>query len=184
VIAIYAQLIVGATMRHYDAGLAIPDLPLAYGKLLPPTTEAQLAVINSHRAFDLNLKRVSLTQIWLHFGHRAGALLVTILLTWLVGTVIKGFRSQRALLVPAMVAAVLLLAQLTLGVLTVLLRKPADIASLHVAVGALVLVTTFTLTARAMRLYSRAWRAQTPVSECAHEDPDPFEEVTQSPALT
>ena len=30
---------------------------------------------------------------------------------------------------------------MTLGVLTVLLRKPADVASTHVAVGALVLVT-------------------------------------------
>src|SRR3954462_4525116 len=52
VFAIYLQLIVGATMRHYDAGLAIPDLPLAYGHVLPPTTTAQLADINAHRAFD------------------------------------------------------------------------------------------------------------------------------------
>src|SRR4051794_38871093 len=36
VFAIYLQLIVGATMRHYDAGLAIPDLPLAYGHVIPP----------------------------------------------------------------------------------------------------------------------------------------------------
>ena len=70
VLAIYCQLIVGATMRHFDAGLAIPDLPLAYGHLLPPTSSTQLATINSHRAFDLNLKPVTLWQIWLHFGHR------------------------------------------------------------------------------------------------------------------
>jgi heme A synthase len=40
----------------------------------------------------------------------------------------------------------------TLGILTVLLRKPADVASAHVAVGALILVTTFTLAVRAWRL--------------------------------
>jgi uncharacterized PurR-regulated membrane protein YhhQ (DUF165 family) len=51
------------------------------------------------------------------------------------------------------VLAPLLVTQVTLGVLTVLWRKPADIASLHVAVGALVLVTTFTLAARAVRVY-------------------------------
>jgi hypothetical protein len=35
------------------------------------------------------------------------------------------------------------------------MRKPADIASLHVAVGALVLVTSFVITLRAGRLYLR-----------------------------
>ena len=32
---IFGQLILGATMRHQHAGLAIPDFPLAYGKLWP-----------------------------------------------------------------------------------------------------------------------------------------------------
>ena len=49
---------------------------------------------------------------------------------------------------------VFLTAQITLGVLTVLMRKPADIASAHVAVGALILVTTFVLTVRAIRLFA------------------------------
>ena len=29
--SIYAQILVGATMRHTDAGLAIPDFPLMFG---------------------------------------------------------------------------------------------------------------------------------------------------------
>src|SRR5215469_573619 len=37
VFAIYGQLVIGAMMRHYDAGLAVPDFPLAYGKLIPHT---------------------------------------------------------------------------------------------------------------------------------------------------
>ena len=49
VVAIFGQLIVGATMRHKDAGLAIPDFPLAYGKLLPPTNQAELAAVNAWR---------------------------------------------------------------------------------------------------------------------------------------
>ena len=32
---IYAQILVGATMRHTDAGLAIPDFPLMFGGLVP-----------------------------------------------------------------------------------------------------------------------------------------------------
>ena len=48
----------------------------------------------------------------------------------------------------------LLLNQITLGVLTVLLRKPADIASMHVAVGALSLLTAFVIGVRALRLHA------------------------------
>ena len=52
-----------------------------------------------------------------------------------------------------MILLVLLLSQLTLGVLTVYYRKPADVTSIHVAVGALVLATSFVIAVRAMRLY-------------------------------
>ena len=34
---IYLQILIGATMRHLGAGLAIPDFPLAFGHLVPPT---------------------------------------------------------------------------------------------------------------------------------------------------
>src|SRR5882724_5465134 len=53
-VMVYAQLIVGATMRHYQAGLAVPDLPLAYGKLIPRTDAASLDLYNQHRAWQLN----------------------------------------------------------------------------------------------------------------------------------
>jgi heme a synthase len=153
VAVIYLQLIVGATMRHFQAGLAIPDLPLAYGKLLPPVSADQLDAVNWVRARQWNLDPVTLGQVWLHFGHRIGAVLVTVFVVALAAGVIRRYRTQPKLLAPAVWLIGLLLAQLTLGVLTVLLRKPADVASTHVAVGALVLVTTFVLTARAARLY-------------------------------
>jgi heme A synthase len=56
---------------------------------------------------------------------------------------------------PAILLLILLATQITLGVLTVLLKKPADLASAHVAVGALVLVTTFVLAVRSMRVYPK-----------------------------
>ncbi|MDB5910754.1 MAG: cytochrome c oxidase assembly protein subunit 15 [Massilia sp.] len=152
---VFLQLIAGATMRHYDAGLAIPDLPLAYGKMLPPTTAAGLAAVNHVRAFELNLDPVTLTQLWLHFTHRIGAVMVTIFTVLLAARVLRK-HLQPGLVVPATLLLVLLQTQITLGILTVLLRKPADVASSHVAVGALVLVTSFVLTVRAMRLYSRS----------------------------
>jgi cytochrome c oxidase assembly protein subunit 15 len=153
VAVIYGQLIVGATVRHFQAGLAIPDLPLAYGKWLPPVSAEQLDAVNWVRTRQWNLDPVTLGQVWLHFGHRIGAVLVTVFVLALATMVIRRYRTQPKLLVPAVLLIGLLLTQLTLGVLTVLLRKPADVASAHVAVGALVLVTSFVLTARAARLY-------------------------------
>ncbi|MDB5288970.1 MAG: cytochrome c oxidase assembly protein subunit 15 [Phycisphaerales bacterium] len=151
---VFLQLIAGATMRHFDAGLAIPDLPLAYGKLLPPVSAEGLATINHVRAFELNLDPVTLTQLWLHFAHRIGAVLVTVFAVLLATKVLRK-HVQPGLIIPATLLVVLLQTQITLGILTVLLRKPADVASSHVAVGALVLVTSFVLTVRAVRLYSR-----------------------------
>ena len=39
--SIYLQIVIGATMRHTDAGLAIPDFPLAFGHLMPPQWDAE-----------------------------------------------------------------------------------------------------------------------------------------------
>lgn len=152
VVSIYLQLVVGALMRHHGAGLAIPDLPLAYGKLLPPISEAGLTAANESRVWEAGLGRVSMTQVWLHFAHRVGAVLVT--LDVLAASVRVLRRHRGAGLTPlAVTMLVLLAAQVTLGVLTVLYRKPADVASAHVAVGALLLVTTFVLALRVARIY-------------------------------
>ena len=153
--SVYAQLVVGATMRHYGAGLAIPDLPLAYGKVLPPLTEAQLADVNALRTWTLHEKPVTLAQVWLHFGHRVGAIVVSVAIIAASALVLRRHRSERALLRPALAMLVLLAVQVTLGALTVLMKKPADVASAHVAVGALTLVSCFVLTARAARKYAR-----------------------------
>lgn len=163
---VFLQLIVGATMRHYRAGLAIPDLPLAYGRLIPPTNQADLAAAEFQSAHPAavwwwgpdawpDAESFSLGQVWLAFGHRIGALLVSAVAIALAVTVLRRHR-RPGLTEPTLTLIGLLILQLTLGVLTVLFKKPADIASAHVAVGALVLVTTFVLAVRSMRLYSPA----------------------------
>jgi cytochrome c oxidase assembly protein subunit 15 len=150
VAVIYLQLVAGAVMRHYAAGLAIPDLPLAYGKPLPPVSDEGLRIANELRRWDAGLPGVTLAQVWLHFGHRVGAVIVTAAAAALILMIIR--RGLRDLYVGAAILSALLIAQVTLGVLTVLWRKPADVASLHVAVGALLLVTAFVVTVRVARL--------------------------------
>ena len=127
---IYLQIVVGATMRHTDAGLAIPDFPLAFGHLIPPQWDAGIAI---------------------HFAHRVGALVATVLIVITTSRVFRVHRRRGELMRPALLLLVLLTAQITLGALTVLSGKQYVINSLHVVTGASVLVTSLVLALRAHR---------------------------------
>jgi cytochrome c oxidase assembly protein subunit 15 len=149
---ILVQLVVGAIMRHSDAGLAIPDFPMSYGHLLPPTRiDAGFRQEAIHRfGVGLGLNRVTLFQIWIHFAHRVGAVFVSAAVIVLAGMILFRLRRERVFSGLGYLALLLLATQVTLGILTVLLRKPADVASAHVAVGALLLVTNFVILVRAV----------------------------------
>ena len=150
-VACVAQLAVAAVMRHYEAGLAVPDFPLHYGRVLPPTSDAGLAAANDVRAFEyVGLKPVTLAQIWLHVAHRLGAGIIVVL-TAVVVAKLWNVARRHALLVGGLVAV-----QATLGILTVWLAKPADVATLHVATGATLLLAVTLLAARLGRRYG--WR--------------------------
>ena len=72
---IYAQLGLGATMRHQHRDLSITDFPLAYGQVIPKTDPAKIARINAARD-RVALSDVTAGQIWLQLAHRAGAVLI------------------------------------------------------------------------------------------------------------
>ncbi len=127
---IYAQIIVGATMRHTDAGLAIPDFPWAFGHLIPPHWDPKIAI---------------------HFAHRVGALIVSVMILATTGHVFAHQRRRLELMRPSILLLGLLALQVTLGALTVLSGKHYIINSLHVVTGALVFITTLVLTLRAHR---------------------------------
>ena len=129
-LVIYAQIVIGATMRHTGAGLAIPDFPLAFGHLVPPHWDLQIAI---------------------HFAHRAGALVVSALVLATAGHVHYHHRGHRALVRSASLLLVLLAVQVTLGALTVLTAKHVLVNSLHVVTGGSVLVTSLVLTLRSCR---------------------------------
>ena len=46
---LFIQLLMGATMRHQHAGLAIWDFPLAHGQLWPSTSSSSVADYNKNR---------------------------------------------------------------------------------------------------------------------------------------
>jgi len=157
VIAIYLQLIVGAIMRHNDAGLSIPGIGV-YGKLLPPTDVSALERINDYRIWAMHQKSVSLYQLWMHFSHRVGAVIVSVICLSLIGLIAREHRAKSGLFVPAVCLLALLITQVTLGILTIYFGvrdglKPYEITSFHVLVGALLLVTAVIIAVRAVRLY-------------------------------
>jgi cytochrome c oxidase assembly protein subunit 15 len=129
-ILIYAQILVGATMRHTGAGLAIPDFPLMFGHLIPDHWSGAIAI---------------------HFTHRLGALLVTALIVTLFVHVRSHYREQLELRRPATLILALVAVQITLGALTVLSRRDPWINSFHVVCGAMVLTTSLVLTLRSWR---------------------------------
>ena len=154
-VLIFCQLVVGAVMRHNDAGLAIPDLPLHYGHVLPPHDAAGLDEANQIRAWNYdNLKPTTLPGIWTHFAHRTGAVLITIVVSGIAILVFRKLRQVRAIRNGVAILVFLVIVQVTLGVLTVYWMKPADVASLHVAVGALTFLTATQVVVVAARLFA------------------------------
>jgi cytochrome c oxidase assembly protein subunit 15 len=129
-VLIYSQILVGATMRHTGAGLAIPDFPLMFGHLVPDRWSGPIAI---------------------HFTHRVGALVVTTAILWLFAYVRAHHRQRPELTRPAALVVALVVVQVTLGALTVLSRRHPWINSFHVVVGALVLTTSLMITLRSWR---------------------------------
>lgn len=128
---IYAQVLVGAVMRHSDAGLAIPDFPLMFGGIVPDHWDAKIGI---------------------HFAHRVGALMVTLAVAATAGHILYHHRHRTELTRPAVAILFLVAVQVTLGALTVLSGRDVWINSVHLVCGALVLATSVVITLRSWRV--------------------------------
>jgi cytochrome c oxidase assembly protein subunit 15 len=137
-VAIYVQLALGATMRHQHRDLAILDFPTANGAWIPDTSAAALAKVNAWRD-DRGLSSVSEFQIWLQMAHRFLAVIIGI------GVVVFCLRAWRdaldfnALKRLSALWVVLVMCQVTLGAWVIWSNKAADVATAHVALGAVML---------------------------------------------
>jgi cytochrome c oxidase assembly protein subunit 15 len=125
---VYAQILIGATMRHTHAGLAIPTFPYAFGHLIPQAWNAKVAI---------------------HFAHRVGALAVAFAILATASHVFYHHRGRRELVRPAFLLLMLLAMQVTLGAFVVWSGMDPVINTAHVVNGALVLGSSLVLTLRA-----------------------------------
>ncbi|MFZ4621099.1 MAG: COX15/CtaA family protein [Bacteroidota bacterium] len=152
---VFIQLALGAILRHTYSGLSIPEYPLAYGQILPSLDPDSIRSYNQH-LIDIGMKwagdkPVATYQIVLHLLHRYWAIAVTGMVLFL------GFR-LRSLGEPSGILRkhgtllwTMVIIQFTLGIFTVLTRKEVIITSLHVDIGALVLMTTVLTAVRIAR---------------------------------
>jgi cytochrome c oxidase assembly protein subunit 15 len=131
-VIVFGQILIGAAMRHMGAGLAIPDFPLMFGRLVPDHWSAGIAI---------------------HFAHRAGAIVVALSVTSTAVFIWRNHTDRVEFAQAALVSMILLVIQSTLGSLTVLTRRHVWISSLHVVFGALLLAASLVVTLR-------SWRAQ------------------------
>jgi len=139
---IYVQLLLGAVMRHTGAGLAIPDFPLAYGRIVPP---------------------IDSFAVGIHFAHRAGAVLVATLVAASAARALQIHRGDPRVIRPALLSVTLLAMQLGLGAAIIWSRKAVLPTTAHVAVGAALLATSLVLA-----LHSRRRRAQASIEWAPH----------------
>lgn len=151
---IYGQLGLGATMRHQHRDLSIMDFPLAYGQIIPATDPATIARINQARNGQA-WSDVSAGQIWLQMAHRFGAAIIGLTIAWFWVLVRREKQDAPALRGFANLWLGLVIAQITLGAWTIWSNKAADIATAHVAVGAVTFAVGILISAVLLRLRHR-----------------------------
>jgi len=133
---VYLQILAGALMRHLGAGLAIPDFPLSFGRLVPSFTSAAVAV---------------------NFAHRCGAVLVAASVLAMFLRLLR-FVPTHPLRQIATFLLLVVTMQVMLGAYTVWSGKQPVITSLHVMTGALTLATSLLLALTARTVGWRTWQ--------------------------
>jgi cytochrome c oxidase assembly protein subunit 15 len=131
---VFGQLVLGALMRHMGAGLAIPDFPLAFGRLVPPLATPFIRV---------------------HFAHRVGAAIVALAVALTAATALRAHRGRPALVRPALLAVVLVGLQIALGASIIWTGRAVVPTTTHLVVGAGLLATSLVLALRAFHAIPR-----------------------------
>jgi cytochrome c oxidase assembly protein subunit 15 len=144
---VFIQLIIGNIMRHTESGLAVPDFPTMGGSLIPAFDQAMLNRINAW-SFEHNRDMVTMGQVHIHLLHRFWALLILLKLIYLNSLVYKNCLNRPLILKTIFLLNAAVLAQITLGIATVLSMKEVYTTTFHVAVGATVLGLSFLLILR------------------------------------
>jgi cytochrome c oxidase assembly protein subunit 15 len=125
-------------MRHQHRDLSILDFPTANGAWIPDTSATALAKLNTWRDARA-MSQVNAFQIWLQMAHRFLALIIAIAIIAFSVRVWRHVRRFDALKRLSVLWVVLVFGQVTLGASVIWSNKAADVATAHVALGAIML---------------------------------------------
>lgn len=131
--ALEAELLLGALVRHNNAGLIIPDFPLALGRIVPPLDSFPVTI---------------------HYLHRLGALAVLVLVAGMAWAAAR--RHGRDAPLMRRLAAVVLFAllQVALGAAVIWTQRLLWVTTLHVVNGGALIAATMLATLRTWMLES------------------------------
>lgn len=131
-VAVFLLLVAGALVTSTGSGLAVPDWPLSYGKLMPPMVGG---ILYEH-------------------GHRMIAATVATMVGLQI--LLVGFgRTDRTTFRLALAAFGAILAQAVLGGLTVLFLLPPAVSSAHAGLAQVVFALTATIALRTSLFWGR-----------------------------
>ena len=130
---VYAQILAGAVLRHFGAGLAIPDFPRSFGRWIPTFTSKEVVAA---------------------FTHRAGGLVVAAAGIAMAVRLLR-YERDHPLRFLAHLLLVVVSAQIILGGYVIWSGKQPHITSLHVMLGASTLALSLILT---LATHTLAWR--------------------------
>ncbi len=151
---ILVQLLVGASMRHRHAGLAIPDFPMAYGRVWPATDPGSLAKYNRDRVEETALNSITAGDIHLQMLHRFMAVGILLAVGGCAIRAGKHLGRRHPITRVCRTWVGLIGVQAGLGAFTIWSGKAADVATAHVAVGSIALCVGALLSIVAMRQLS------------------------------
>lgn len=121
---VYLQILAGAVLRHLGAGLAIPDFPLSFGRVIP---------------------RFTTPEIIAAFTHRAGGFVVAAMVIVMAVRLLR-YEREHPLRGLGMLLLIVVALQVTLGGWVIWSGKQPHITSLHVMTGAFTLALSIVLT--------------------------------------
>lgn len=134
---VYLQILAGAVLRHLGAGLAIPDFPLSFGRVVP---------------------RFVTNEIIAAYVHRVGGFVVALAVIAMAIRLLRYDRNHPLRAIAHLLVAVVA-AQVLLGGYVIWSGRQPYIASLHVMLGASTLALSLMLTLSARTL---SWRKTPP----------------------
>ncbi len=163
---VIVQLLLGAVMRHgmkHKGGVAIPDFPTAGSAWIPSFDQTTLDAVIGLRddlvwdhGSDIEAE-VTMADVLVHYLHRIGAAIVVIGSTCLTVLLARHGPPNRKIGATLGWLNLALVAQVGLGIATVLTQRGEILATAHVALGATVLGLAALL---AMRCWPVAHRPQ------------------------